>query len=93
MLTAGDEVRLGGSVFLFGDVAMAAGTAAGRTIVQSGVTRWLSRAQREKEEQQGRTARELEALLAISTALQGERGVAPVARRLLAARSWASRTR
>ncbi len=85
VLAEGDEVRLGGSVFLFGDLAMGAGTAAGRTIVQSGVTRWLSRAQREKAEQQGRTARELEALLAISTALQGERGVAPVARRLLEA--------
>ena len=85
VLAAGDEVRLGGSVFLFGDLAMGPGTTAGRTIVQSGVTRWLSRAQREKAEQQGRTARELEALLAISTALQGERGVAPVARKLLEA--------
>ncbi len=85
LLAAGDEIRLGGSVFLFGDEGKGAGTAAGRTIVQSGDTRWLSRAQREKAEQQGRTARELEALLAISTALQGERGVAPVARRLLEA--------
>lgn len=85
-LMVGDEIRLGGSVFLYDAGGGGPQTVpSGRTVVPSGVTLWMSRAQREKAEQQGRTARELEALLAISTALQGERGVAPVARRLLEA--------
>jgi len=85
-LAPGDEIRLGGTIFLFdadGNAPNAAHTGSERTIVHSPSTRWLSREQRERQSASGRTARELEALLAISTALQSERAVEPVARRLL----------
>ena len=84
-LTPGDEIRLGGSVFLFEltDASPPAGPISDRTIVHNPSTRWLSRAQREQDASGGRTARELEALLAIGAALQAERAVEPAARRLL----------
>ena len=82
-LHPGDELRLGSSIFLFADPAAAHSAAAsGRTIVHSSAMRWLTRADRDAASR-GRTARELEALLAISTALQGEPGLAATARRLL----------
>ena len=95
-LRPGDEIRLGSSLFLFesaGPHPEESGPSSERTIVHSSGTRWLSRAQREREEARGRTIRELEALLAISTALQGERTKEAVARRLLLALQGALQAR
>ncbi|MBI2685196.1 MAG: sigma 54-interacting transcriptional regulator [Acidobacteria bacterium] len=87
VLTPGDEISLGKSVFIYQSTDATADKepTSDRTIAPSSQMRWLSRSDREKEEARGRTARELEALLAISKALQGERGIEPVARRLLLA--------
>lgn len=82
-LKPGDELRLGSSVFVFDQSPALPEVSSARTIVQSSAMRWLTRSDREKDEARARSARELQALLDISTALQGEPGVEPVARRLL----------
>jgi len=86
VVTPGTEIRLGASIFLFAGPSVIAEVSplSDHTIAQTAGMRWLSRTQREADSG-GRNARELEALLAISAALQGERTIEPVARRLLIA--------